>query len=232
VAQISEFSLILIVLAKSLGQADDKLVSLITMVGLITIAASTYMIMYSDNLYSKLKRYLNVFERKQIKKEKILEEQWDIILFGYKTIGSRLIKSILKNDKKLLVVDYNPEVIDHLKSLNIPCKYGDAADIETLQEICLNKTKLIISTISDSNTNLLIIKEAKSSTKKNVVVVTSDEIDESTLLYDAGANYVMMPHYIGTMRTGELLEKSGFDLSLFIKEKEKHIRYIDSLRDF
>lgn len=232
VAQISEFSIILIVLAKSLGQVNESIVSLVTVVGIITIALSTYMIIYSDSIYKQIQKYLSIFERKKLVQEKVEKQQWDIVLFGFRTIGKRLIKSILKHDNKLLVVDYDPEVIDHLKSLNIPCKYGDANDIELLDEVDISRAKLIISTIDDINANLLIAREAKKTKKKNVVVVTSDEIDESTLLYESGADYVMMPHYIGTMRTGELLEKGGFDLSLFIKEKEKHLNYIENIKNF
>lgn len=232
VAQISEFSIILIVLAMSLGQVNESIVSLVTVVGIITIALSTYMIIYSDSIYKQIQKYLSIFERKKLVQEKVEKQQWDIVLFGFRTIGKRLIKSILKHDNKLLVVDYDPEVIDHLKSLNIPCKYGDANDIELLDEVDISRAKLIISTIDDINANLLIAREAKKTKKKNVVVVTSDEIDESTLLYESGADYVMMPHYIGTMRTGELLEKGGFDLSLFIKEKEKHLNYIENIKNF
>jgi len=64
VAQISEFSLILIGLGATLGHVDQSTVGLVTLVGLVTIALSTYMILYSGTLYRKLAPFLSVFERR------------------------------------------------------------------------------------------------------------------------------------------------------------------------
>ncbi len=47
VAQISEFSLMLAAFGRSLGHIDDQTVALVTLVGLITITLSTYLILYS-----------------------------------------------------------------------------------------------------------------------------------------------------------------------------------------
>lgn len=231
VAQISEFSIILIVLVKDLGRINQEVVSLLTIVGIVTIAFSTYMIIYSDKLYGFLENYLNIFERKNIKTDSPINEKWDIIMIGYKTIGKRLVKSLQSADTKTLVIDYDPEVIDNLKSQNISYRYGDANDIELLNEVNISSAKLVVSTIDDINANILLVKEVKKNNRKNIVVVTSDEIEQAELLYEEGADYVMMPHYLGTMHTGELIKKSKFDLSLFIKEKEKHLDYILKLRD-
>jgi predicted Kef-type K+ transport protein len=54
VAQISEFSLILGALGVSLGHIDTNTMGLITLVGLVTIGLSTYMILYSHVLYDWL----------------------------------------------------------------------------------------------------------------------------------------------------------------------------------
>jgi len=70
VAQISEFSLILIALGVSAGHLTNEILSLVTIVGLITISGSTYLILYSDKIYPYLSRYLSVFEREKVKEGK------------------------------------------------------------------------------------------------------------------------------------------------------------------
>ena len=70
VAQISEFSLILAALGFSLGHIDRETVGLITLVGLITISASMYMIFYSHVLYQWLGPYLSIFKRKVTHRER------------------------------------------------------------------------------------------------------------------------------------------------------------------
>ncbi|MDX1266651.1 MAG: cation:proton antiporter, partial [Oceanisphaera sp.] len=88
VAQISEFSLIFMAMGLSLGHVSAESLGLVTLVGLITIAMSVYMITYSHRLYSQLEPWLNIFERKKPYREEALEDQrgakqpYDVILFG------------------------------------------------------------------------------------------------------------------------------------------------------
>ncbi|MDX5435979.1 MAG: cation:proton antiporter, partial [Pontibacter sp.] len=63
VAQISEFSLIFAALGLSLGHIPPETVGLVSLVGLITIGLSTYMILYSHNLYNTFSPMLDIFER-------------------------------------------------------------------------------------------------------------------------------------------------------------------------
>jgi hypothetical protein len=64
VAQISEFSLIVAALGLSLGHITKEVVGLITLVGVVTIFVSSYLILYSGQLYRILARPLRVFERR------------------------------------------------------------------------------------------------------------------------------------------------------------------------
>lgn len=64
VAQISEFSLILVALGVDLGHIDNQILSLVTLVGIVTIFCSTYMILYSDKVYIKLEPVLSGFQGK------------------------------------------------------------------------------------------------------------------------------------------------------------------------
>lgn len=230
VAQISEFSLILVVLGQSLGKVESQVVSLVTFVAIVTIAASSYMIMYSDWLLDKLSRPLSIFERSVIKQHRVSNEKWDIVVFGFRSSGQRFLKSVKKSGRKVLVVDYDPVAIDQLTAMDVPYKYGDAGNVDLLDEIGLNTAKLVISTITDPATNMLIVEKAKEPGARTLVVVTSDEIDHAADLYEAGAHYVIMPHYIGAMKTGEIMEREKFDLSDFLKEKEKHLKYMESVR--
>jgi Kef-type K+ transport system membrane component KefB len=56
VAQISEFSFIFAAVGLSAGLIDDSILALITVIGLITIAVSSYMILYNEGLYEWVRR--------------------------------------------------------------------------------------------------------------------------------------------------------------------------------
>ena len=147
VAQISEFSLILIALGVSVGHLTGEILSLVTIIGLITISGSTYLILYSNKLYPYFSKYLSIFERKKISEKEDKYRDYEIVLFGYNRIGYDLLKSFRKLKRKYLVIDYNPDTIQELSKKNIKCRYGDVDDSEFIDELNLTKTKMIVSTI-------------------------------------------------------------------------------------
>src|SRR3989338_5146527 len=61
VAQVSELSHILIALGITIGHLNQDILTIVTAVGLITIAGSSYMVMYGEKLYNPLAGVLSVF---------------------------------------------------------------------------------------------------------------------------------------------------------------------------
>ena len=231
VAQVSEFSFILIALGVKVGHLSNDILSMVTLIGLITIAGSTYFIMYSHKIYPFLSPYLTIFERKGVKVDEHAQHQqetYDILLFGYNRIGLNLVESFRKIKKKFLVIDYNPDVIAGLEKERLPCHYGDAADAELLNEMNFAKTKMIISTIPDVETNLILVKKVRERTKKAIVIMVSHQIDEAMKLYREGATYVIMPHFLGGHQTSMMIEEYGFNLSKFLKEQTLHKRHLQT----
>ena len=149
VAQISEFSLILIALGAKLGHIPNEILSFVTVIGLITIAGSTYLIMYSEKIFFYLNKYLEIFERKKIIEKPHKSKAYDYILLGENRIGFSIMNNFIKSRKKYVIVDYNPVRVKRLKEKGINCIYGDVSDSEFLDDINLHKVKLLVSTIPE-----------------------------------------------------------------------------------
>ena len=230
VAQISEFSLILIALGVNVGHLTKEILSLVTVIGLATIIGSTYLILYSDKIYPLLEKYLSIFERKSVKKDKKMKS-YDVILFGYNRIGFDFVNSFKKLRKKFLVVDYNPEVISNLLKEKIECEYGDVEDIEFLEQLNLKDAKMCISTIPDFETNTLLIGAIRKVNKKAVIMCVSHHIDDAYKLYSKGANYVIMPHFLGGKYASMMIDRYGFNLERFDEEKKKHINHLKKRKE-
>ena len=230
VAQISEFSLILVTMGVSLGHLSNEILSVITAVALITFAGSTYMIMYSHRIYPKISRFLSLFEKKG---QKVDEHRYhehddhDIILFGYNRIGLDILESLKKIKKKFLIIDYDPEVITQLSRKGYDCRYGDANDPELLDELNLTRAKMVISTIPMIDTNLLIINKVKDMNKKAIIAVVSHKIVEAERLYEEGATYVIMPHFLGGQHFSTMLERNKLKADKFLEEKIAHLEHIN-----
>lgn len=226
-AQISEFSLILILLGITVGHVSRDTLSFITIVGLITIAGSTYFIMYSNKVYPHIARYLSIFEKNgKIKERKPKEEGYEAILFGYNRIGFDLLEALKKCGIKFLVVDYNPRTIIELTRKGMNCVYGDADDPEFYNELKLKQVKIALSTIPDFETNILIIEKVKRANNKAITMVISHQLEDANMLYKKGATYVLMPHFLGGNYASMMIAKFGLDTNKFIEERKKHIEYL------
>jgi len=229
VAQISEFSLILVALGVKVGHVSNEILSMITATGLITIFGSTYLIIHANKLYSHVSKYLGVFERvgKKID-EHIYQrgEHYDIILFGCNRMGFSLLESIGNLKKKFLVIDNNPEIITDLSKDGYECRYGDANDTELLNELNFSRAKMAISTIPDVETNLLLLRKVRESNKNAIIIIVSHQIEEALKLYENGATYVIMPYFLGGQHASTLIQKYGMNLNEFLKEKAKHTNHL------
>ncbi len=226
VAQISEFSLILIALGVKTGSLSPEILSFVTIIGLITIAGSTYLIIYSDAIFNKILGFLTVFERKKLKEKEIPRKSYDYILFGYNRIGFSVIKSFSKITKNFLVVDYNPDVVRELKREGINAIYGDVDDSEFLEDLEIGKASLIVSTIPEKETNQLILKVIKRGKSKSVAILTARQIEDAIELYHSGADYVILPHFLGGEYTSKLIETAKDNKNVYEKEKVNELKIL------
>ena len=226
VAQISEFSLIFILLAQEVGNVDSSTVSLVTLVGLITIALSTYMMLYDDVLFKYIEKYLTLFERKEIGEVQKAAKDTEIFLFGFSKGGHEFVRTFKKLKKKYVVIDYDPEAADEMHANEIPFIYGDMTDASFLDEMGIEEGKVVICTVRDVETNRFIVKHAHERNPRMVIIAHSENPEEAAHLYEEGATYVMMPHYIGSERVSHMLQKTGLKRSDFIPARERHLRYV------
>ncbi|HJX49901.1 MAG TPA: cation:proton antiporter [Candidatus Nanoarchaeia archaeon] len=226
VAQISEFSLILIALGVRVGHLSNEILSFVTLIGLITIAGSTYMIIYSDSIYNKISKSLSIFERKDIQEKKIAKKNYKYILLGHNRIGFSIIKAFSRITNNFLVVDYNPEIVRDLRKMRIRAVYGDVDDSEFLEDIGISKASLIVSTVPDIETNHLILDVLKRNKSSAIKILTARQISDAVELYNSGADYVILPHFLGGEYTAKLIRGAKDDKSVYEKEKIKELKIL------
>jgi hypothetical protein len=226
VAQISEFSFILVLRAVQDGYVPQEGLSLLTMVGIVTIAGSTIMLLNADAIYRRLAPLLRVFERRSAMPERHRRVAVDAILFGCHRVGSDFLATLKKLKLSFLVVDFDPAVIDRLKSQGIPCRYGDAGDDAFFDDLALSKLKIAISTIPDFDTNQFILEKARKANPSVVVVALAHTAAEANVLYRDGASYVIMPHFLGGNAAAMLVEKLGHRPEKYAVHRARHIKHL------
>lgn len=222
-SQISEFSIILVILASSTGLIDSQAVAIVTLVALITIGISTYLMKYDDPLFKRTEKFLSIFERKSIKERKQKHALYPIILFGYHKGGHEFLKVFRQMKQRYLVVDYNPEIIEHLEAQGIRHAYGDASDEEFLEEINASKAQLVVSMITDLDVNHSILKYISRTDPRSTFICHANNYDEAAELYRSGASYVILPHFLGSEHISSFIQRHGFNPTAFDDYRKKHI---------
>ncbi|MCB9809053.1 cation:proton antiporter [Candidatus Nomurabacteria bacterium] len=228
VAQISEFSLIVIALGAKIGHLNNDVVSLVTLVGLITIFGSTYLISYSDQIYYALEKYLSIFERKETRQDTDEYEAYDIILFGAGRVGQKFHELFQKDSISHLIIDQNPDIIEKLRTQGLNVVYGDGSNITFIEELNFNDAKIVISTVPDNAMNAIIFDVTRRAHPDTLFVATATTKDEALEMYEMGVDYVIMPHLLGSQHAASLFEQYMFQRDGYDMMRHHHLNELRS----
>ena len=207
--QMSEFSVILAMAAANDHIISESLLSSIIVATAITFGLSSFMISKAEYIYSVLRPFLKLFQLKGVKFrfESTPKQEDHVIIFGYHRMGFHILRSLRKLKQDVLIVDFNPDVIQKLRKSKIPSVFGDASDPELLDTVHVSHAKMVISTIPYLEENLNLIKHVRIAHKKIAMICTANDIDDALLMYKEGADYVILPKLLGGEHLADILDK-------------------------
>ncbi len=227
VAQISEFSLIFVAMGITIGHLNSDILGLVTLVGIITIAISTYMITYSHRLFEVFEPLLGVFERRNTTKEthspnRTTQGEVDILLFGFGRFGKSMALQLDKEGFNILTVDFNPDALAEARTFGIDTIYGDVTDAEFISELPLQKAKWIVSTIPTHHLGLVIddtrktiVQLSRAAGFQGKFAVVSNLESESENMLKADMDLIFNPYTDAATRATERLSE-------FLKQEKQH----------
>lgn len=233
VAQISEFSLILMALGLAAGHVSETEVTIVTLVGIVTIAISAYGILYTNKLYGWLMKltmgWLDSGNRKSSKEQEHLGDtifNKHIVLVGAHRLGSHLVQRLQKHkEEQFIIIDFNPDVVSHYRAQGLNAVCGDISD-PYIQEVAgIANAKLVIATIPDFFDSRGLVEVVQSLKRKPKLIVAANDESEALELYQAGADYVLLPHFVGGVHLSDII-RSHSDGASLRKLKTKHLETI------
>ena len=195
VAQISEFSLILVALGVTQEQIDNDVLGLVTAVGLITISASTYLIYNSDRIYDRIEVLLRPFERKNATANLDLDEERptpEYIVVGLGRFGSTVLEELVASGDAVMGVDFDPRSVRG-GDWGVPVIYGDAEDPDLPSQLPLDDVRWVISTVRRLDANLQLLSALRLSGHDFRIVVAAEDQEACRILERAGADLVFRP---------------------------------------
>jgi Kef-type K+ transport system membrane component KefB len=209
VAQISEFSLILAALGLRLGQIGEAEVSLITLVGVITIALSTYMILGSDHLYGLLQGPLRVFQRttpfSELKDSISGPARVDVVLLGLGRYGSSIYRQLRPHNLSILGIDFDPPALRLAAAHGLPVQYGDSEDPEFTSSLPLSSATVVVSTLPSLESNAAIRHGLETAGFQGHFIATAHDEGEVVKLESIGAQRTLLPFLDAAERAAELI---------------------------
>ena len=204
VAQISEFSLIFMAMGVTIGHVANEALGLVTLVGLVTIAASTYMITFSHRLYAVFEPVLGVFERRGgtgLRDDAPANAgDHDVILFGLGRYGLAIATALRDSGQRVLGVDFSPEAARYAREQGFDVVFGDASDPEMLAHLPLQSARWLVMAVPEHDTGLshddprlALVKAARDLGFEGRLALAAHRDSTASLLEEAGADIVMLP---------------------------------------
>jgi Kef-type K+ transport system membrane component KefB len=205
VAQISEFSLVFVALGRELGHLGPEAVGLVTLVGIVTIALSTYMIVHSATLYRWLGRFLGPFERRHPAAEDHAPEAGEapprpVILLGLGRYGTAIAEHLVARGVGFLGVDFDPEAVRAFRRRGWPALYGDAADPGFVSGLPLTEAQWIVGAmpqipliLGHAQTREALMHALKEARFEGRIALAATRPEEEELLHALGVSVVLNP---------------------------------------
>ena len=159
VAQISEFSFIFAGVGMAAGLIDQSILSVIAIVGVVTMAASSYMIMHNRTLYEWSRRFglLRMFRARSEDDgtagagETVLRGH--VIVVGMNPLGARVARELHERGETVLAVDSDP---GKLEGVPWRTKVGNVDYLAMVEELNLAEAKLVVSALQIEDSNRLL----------------------------------------------------------------------------
>ncbi len=218
-SQISEFALVIGSLGVAYKHISEVTVSYIVFTLVITAILSTFWIEKSHDSFLVINRFLSKLGLREALSQEEISENFDkrIFILGFYKIASSLVFEIEHSQNAirnaLRVIDFNPEVLQKLKAKGIDAQYGDIAHIETLHHLGIHRAEVVVSTIPDSllkgTSNMNILKAVKAHAPHAKTILISEDLETTIALYEAGADYVVMPRLKAATNLLEMIERAS-----------------------
>ena len=224
-AQISEFSLVVAALGVGYGHIDQHLMSLIIYAMAITSVLASYFIKGNHAAYLVFDRLLEKMGFPSKAKEAATGESgghYPVVLLGYHR-GARAFIDRLETVapellKKILVIDFNLEVLKELNSRNVKGTFGDISSLDTLEHAHVANARIILITIPDmllkGTNNRAVVTTCRAVAPNAVIVATADSADQIEGLKASGANEVLLPYTLIGDHLAQFIREAGRDMEI------------------
>ena len=200
-AQIGEFSFILVGLGASLGLMDPAGQSLVLAGALISIALNPLLFRAIAPLQAFLREKSAYVRRLEARDDPLAElpmstEQrflaQQVVLVGYGRVGRRIADALQTAGQPFVVAEQNRELVERLRTQGVAAVAGDAAEPAVLIQAHIAHARMLVVATPDALAAQAMIDTARTLNPGIEVVVRSHNEEEAAQLRAAGAGTVFL----------------------------------------
>ncbi|MDG5760813.1 cation:proton antiporter [Natronococcus sp. A-GB1] len=222
--QVSEFSLVVGALAFAQGYIDSDVLGYLSLMALLTMSVSTYIISYNHTIYRWVKPWFSRFESEEKIDTDLAEYKNHAIAIGYDEVTERALPVLEERYGTVVVIDRKTEHIDEIeREGRYDHIFGDFRHGEVRKAANLKNASFVLSSSVQVDVNKAVLDEAPDDA---TVFVEAERIDDARELYDRGAAYVIMSTYLTAEKLSEFLEQYVTDRAAFMDAIEQDIERI------
>lgn len=222
--QISEFSLILGSLAVSQGIIGDNVLGFISLVAILTMAVSSYLLNFNHHIYRRTESILARLESEEKKDVDVERLENHAVVIGYNMVTERVLELLESHYEDVVIVDKNPKNTEKLSRSPYEYIYGDFKHGEIRRASGIKKASLILSFSGDMKVNHQILRDRR--TEDNVAFLEAEDFEQAAELYERGAEYVIIENIVTADKVADYVELYVEDPELFEEEIEDDLETI------
>jgi len=206
VAQISEFSFIFATMGLAAGLVGEEVLSITTLVGIVTIAISAYMILYTDRIYAVCKRLgiLKLFRAKPTPEtEGAGERTGHVIVVGMNALGREIVRRLVARGEQVLAIDTDPAKLEGLDGAET--EIGNVEYETVLEEAGLHDARLVVSALQIEDANHLLAYRCRAANLPCAIHAFDPSVIQD--LVDLDVAYLLTPSLEGAVVQRNMLEQ-------------------------
>jgi len=209
-AQISEFSLILIALAGRKGLVTQEIQTMVAWTGIITIAVSSYGVFFRKTILHWIQnnhRLCELFQWAEPESKSLSplrETTKTILVIGMNAMGRDIVKQLASRGEMVTAIDSDP-----VKLKDLPCNtlHGNIHDWDLLDSAGFSEAKMVVSALQIEEANQLLAFRSHAADIPCCVMAPDTLVMPALLELDV--SYFMTPFADGIKRQKAELSKRG-----------------------
>lgn len=218
-AQIGEFSFILVALAVSLNLLSVDAQSLVLAAAMISIALNP-LIFYTIEPIQKWIRARSALARILEKSDDPLAElpmsvasdvvTNHVVLVGYGRVGRRIAEALRPQKISVVIAEENREIVEMLRAQNIHAVAGNASEAAVLIQAHIARAKMLIIAIPDTFHVRQMVDIARTLNPRIDIVVRTHTEEDSVLFQQENVGKVFMgEHELATAMIDYIMSKNS-----------------------